>query len=171
MVNQNGGTNAPNTGIDAIETLVAEIPTCTLEQALAKFQGRRTPKTLAAARRMVAAKKRVKVPRHLLRELWRITWGWKIEWNQSPPGPTAQKTTGLLPGGNQSFEGEEMRVGDLTCKVKVNRPNGAAAEPLLAVLFYRGVAVGRIVHRYGEGYSPWMDNARVLGALAAFKTV
>ena len=40
----------PKTGIEAIETFVAEVPACTLEQALAKFQGRRTPKTLAAAR-------------------------------------------------------------------------------------------------------------------------
>ncbi len=42
-----------------------------------KLQGRKTPKAYAAARRIAAKKQRVKIPRHLVRQVWRTTGGWR----------------------------------------------------------------------------------------------
>ena len=62
--------------LDSVTTFVAELPGLPLAEALKKFQGKHTARTLAAARRMCGKKRQVKVPRNLLRQLWRITGGW-----------------------------------------------------------------------------------------------
>jgi len=155
------------TGIEAIETFVAEIPACTLEQALAKFHGRRTPKTLAAARRIVAAGKRVKIPRHLLRQLWRITGGWKglSEGNADcgnirPLDNPLEVTEFLETWGNNS-----IKTGDLNVVVEMQE----SSAPKMGVLLYRGVVVAKVASESGWSHLDytWNDPAKVRGALSA----
>lgn len=61
--------------LDSVTTFVAELPGLPLAEVLKKFQGKHTARTLAAARRM-CKKRQIKVPRNLIRQLWRITGGW-----------------------------------------------------------------------------------------------
>jgi hypothetical protein len=61
---------------EATKPFVAEINRQSLDEALAKFEGRRTWKTVLAAQRMAARKERVTIPAHTLRALWRLTGGW-----------------------------------------------------------------------------------------------
>lgn len=72
-----------------VQTLVVPLPQLAIADVIKKFQGRHTPRTLAAARRIRAKSKTIKIPRNLLRQLWRITGGWKLDqvkegWSDTP---------------------------------------------------------------------------------------
>lgn len=60
---------------DWVTTFEVEIDPPPLEERVNKFTGRKTSRTLQAARRM-NNKKRVKVPRNLMREAYRLMGGW-----------------------------------------------------------------------------------------------
>ena len=64
--------------IDSVTAFVAELPPMNMAEVIAeKFEGRVTRRTLCAAQRIVQKKKTKKVPRNILRQLWRLTGGWK----------------------------------------------------------------------------------------------
>lgn len=132
--------------IDSVTTFVAELPPPSLEEVLEKFQGRRTPRALAAARRICAKKRTVKVPRNLLRQLWRVTGGWKegsmkVGWDEEPD----ERWTSL-------------RLGDL---LVVFSPR--TDDRRVAMISYRGFRVARI----DQGYSSWLNYKKVNGAVEA----
>jgi len=57
---------------------VVELPPPSLEEILdEKFEGNRTPHTLAAARRIQAKPRCLRVPRNLMNQLWTLTGGWE----------------------------------------------------------------------------------------------
>lgn len=62
-------TTAPRP-IDAVQTFVATVPGLSLKEAVDKFQGHKTLRTLSAARRIAAKTVRVKIPRNLLRQFF-----------------------------------------------------------------------------------------------------
>ena len=78
--------------IDDLKTFEVEVAAPPLEKIVEKFAGRRTRKTIAAAQRVAAKKKKIKIPRNLLRALWRATGGWKeagrltLGWGNWPQG-------------------------------------------------------------------------------------
>lgn len=156
------------TGIEAIETFVAEIPACTLEQALAKFQGRRTPKTLAAARRMTTAKKRVKIPRHLLRQLWRITGGWMGLAKESADcgNIRAIDNQKAVKEFLEAWSGNTLKIGDLQVVIGIE-----SGFPGMSLLLYRGTPVAKVSASKGWDYRYiWQDPAAVRVALAGMAT-
>lgn len=55
---------------------LVQCPPPPLDRVLTKFEGRRTPKTFAAAKRIQKAGV-LRIPRNLLNTLYRITGGWK----------------------------------------------------------------------------------------------
>ncbi len=62
---------------EATKPFVAEVSAYSLEEALVKFSGRRTAKTVMAASRIAEKKHRVTIPAHFFRRLWSLTGGWK----------------------------------------------------------------------------------------------
>lgn len=69
---------ADQTGINSVTTLVVELPGPPVEEVLrTKFTGRWTPRTFAAACRISMKPQTVKVPAHLMRQIWALTGGWK----------------------------------------------------------------------------------------------
>lgn len=151
-----------NPTVDDVETLVVfSRQQETLEQALGKFQGRRTPKTLAAARRLVSKRKQVKVPRNLLRQLFRATGGWQL--NQLRPG-WAQLTP--------AADWKRLQFGDLVVGVSPV-PSGytEAQYPASrsAVLSYRGRKVAHIAGQWSDGQS-WLSGQKLAQAVKAVGT-
>jgi hypothetical protein len=75
--------------ISSVTTLVVELECPPPDELIRRFAGRHTGRTLAAVRRIRTKKETVKVPRNLLRQLWRLTGGWKKEfspgWGRSVP--------------------------------------------------------------------------------------
>ena len=72
---------ADQVSISSVTTLVVELLGPPADEVLkAKFAGRHTAKSLAAARRIAAKRQTVKVPAHLMRQIWRITGGWRQPW-------------------------------------------------------------------------------------------
>lgn len=111
--------------INSVTTFVAELQGLPVEEVLRiKFTGRHTARSLAAARRISAKRQRVKVPAHLMRQLWRITGGWVEDrlaagWHSNPGSGSVVVRVG----------------GDLSL---ILRPD----YPSTAFLKYRGYKVG-----------------------------
>lgn len=131
--------------IQDIKTVEFSRPPLDLGEVLDKFQGKRTSRTLAAARRMRAAKHTVKLPRNLLRQLFRVTGGWqnplKEGWNNTTPD-TGWKV---------------LQVGDLELIIQNQSGGNNFYNGLLR---YRGLPVARI-----DSY--WNDQAKLRGAVQA----
>lgn len=134
--------------IDSVTTFVATGICRTIEEVVASFGGRHTPRTLAAARRIRAAEanRGIKVPCNLLRQLWRATGGWK---------------EGALKSGWGNMKPDEgwkvVKFGDLEV---IMSPASNSYRP--AILKYRGLPVARV----GEGYGDWLDVKLVSGMAA-----
>lgn len=141
--------------IDSVTTFVAELPGEPVQKVLAeKFQGNKTWRTLSAARRIAAKKCVVKVPRNLMRQLWRITGGWQagypqVGWGNNDPTPSTDRR------GNTTYW-KAVTLGELTA---IFNPGSDYAP---CVLLYRGMQVGRIADWNG-----WVSRERALGAAKA----
>ncbi len=136
--------------IDSVTTFVAEIEKPSIELVIAKFQGKHTLRTLAAARRIRGKKERVKIPRNLLRQLFRGTGGWndnclKPGWPSDVPS-SAKKVT----------------IGDLTVSMWDTTSGRSSGYPG-AALEYRG---RKAAHVPAEWRS-WRDDNKAKGFLAA----
>ena len=138
--------DAPKITIDSVTTFVAELPGPPLAAALGKFQGRRSGRTLAAARRISAVKTRVKIPRNLLRQLFRLTGGFdpaKLKVHTTPP-----------PERNGGYK--EILIGDLG--VVMGEALCSSYGPR-AWFRFRGQWVAEL--RVSDTYSaPWLDKAK-----------
>lgn len=151
-----------NPTIYSVTTFVAEIEQPGIQEFLQKFQGSKTARTLNAARRMRAKKNVVKVPRNLLRQLWRITGGWKetkmkAGWADMNTQPDTSSRSGTK-------YWRAVVVGDL---IALFGHDGTSYTPCL--LLYRGQKVARI---QGEGYyeNPWINEAIAKGTMIALGT-
>lgn len=131
--------------IEDIKTTEFPRPAQELGLVLEKFQGKRTSRTLAAARRIRAAKNTMKLPRNLLRQLFRVTGGWKNPlkegWNNTTPDSGWRV----------------LQVGDL--ELIIQNQNGGN-NFYNGVLRYRGLPVARI-----DNY--WNDQVKLRGAIQA----
>lgn len=139
--------------INSVTTFVAEVHRHTLADALAKFAGRHTPRTLRAAQRVAAKKTRVKIPRNLLRQVWRLTGGWK-DGHLLPGWPPEEK----IQGGQLPW----IQVGGLEVFFCLDPQNQGRLRA--ALLRFRGLQIAGV--RYNQagdyaGYSTWRDEARV----------
>ena len=79
--------------IESVEAFEAHLPGLSFEQALEKIPGRRSLRKEQAARRLANKTRKVKIPRNLLRRLWRMTGGWAPNsiqpgWNWPGGDPT-----------------------------------------------------------------------------------
>ena len=124
--------------LDSVTTFVAELPGLPLAEALKKFQGKHTARTLAAARRMGAKKRQVKIPQNLRRQLWRITGGW----HQWQPAPKVEGTPEKV-----------IRVGDIELRLHKN------GRHEYNYVFYRARCVAYVEY--------WRDGNRLSGAFAS----
>lgn len=123
--------------INSVTTFVAAIEKPAIGIVLKGFTGNQTPRTLAAARRIRAKKEKVKIPRNLLRQLWRITGGWnegrlQTGWGSQTGEPTSSRSTGT-----QYWKA--VKLGDL---MAIMSHDGNSYLPCL--LLYRGKKVARL---------------------------
>lgn len=142
--------------IDQIKTLVVELQTETLASALKKFQGRRTPRTVAAARRIAAKSNRVKIPRNLLRQLFRLTGGFN---------PAHFKAGTEKWNINNDWETIAVKIGDLevvACRKKSDQALSCNYGPHVWFL-YRGALVGRATCDCNSPF--WLDRDRATGGI------
>lgn len=131
-----------------VKTFVAELPAPTMQEILqTKFQGRKTTKTLAAARRIAKHKRTVKVPRNLLRKLFMITGGWVDEALTTKPIFDYK----IYP---------KFEIGDLTVYANVTQDSWY----FTVFLVYRGVYVASIGH-YGNPNKGWQNKSGAFNAL------
>lgn len=99
--------------IDSVTTFVAVLPGDTLEKILVeKFQGKKTPRTLAAARRIQAKKQVVKIPRNLLRQLWRTIGGWYPQYMKAGGWDQISRSS--------SYTYSQVTIGDLKVIVQTS---------------------------------------------------
>ena len=131
------------TSVKDVTTLVVTLPPPPLEEVIKKFSGVHTPKTLAAARRLVKKTVTVKIPRNLMREVFRITGGWKNSDNW--------KATDFVLNNDVKFY---IEVGDLKLFLR---------SDYYVYLMYRGRLVAEI-----ENYSDWVEYRKVV---IPFKTI
>jgi hypothetical protein len=133
--------------IDLVTTFVAEPTGLSLEESLKKFQGRRTLRTVAAARRITAKKRKVKIPRNLLRQLFRLTGGWKPDQIQANTEVPSEKNLRLVVVGDLEaiFELEDRLYYGPTVWLR-----------------YRGRLVAKI--KNGQYDQPWLDAKKAVGA-------
>ena len=131
--------------INSVTTFVAELPGFPLSSALKKFQGSQSLRTLAAARRIAAKKVRVKIPRNLLRQLWRFTGGFKmgaVKASVEEPLPTKDRS------GNITGPLVAVRLGDLEAVFRLG--NDGYYGPA-CWLRYRGQQVGILTSANDQG--------------------
>lgn len=140
---------ADQRGLSSVTTFVAELPGMPVEEVLrTKFAGNRTARTYAAASRISAKRRTVKVPAHLMRQLWSITGGWG----------EGKLVAGWSASGEPNVGWLLIEIGDL--KVYLNQHHGD-----FCALQYRGHKVGSFSR---NGGSPWVSKE---AALAAFKAL
>lgn len=149
---------AENPTIASVTTFVAELPGLPLSSALKKFEGRHGLRTLAAARRIAAKKVRVKIPRNLLRQLWRFTGGFKmgaIKASVEEPVPTKDRQ------GNVTGPLVAVRLGDLEAVFRLGSDGyyGPACW-----LRYRGQQVGILTSANDNGC--WLGKGAAVEATA-----
>lgn len=72
--------------LSVVKALIVEIPALPLSATLEKFSGHHSLRTLSAAQRMAAKKRKIKIPRNPLLGLYKATGGWEtVESCVSPP--------------------------------------------------------------------------------------
>lgn len=149
---------AEQPSIDSVTTFVAELPGQSLALALKKFEGPQSLRTLAAARRIAAKKVRVKIPRNLLRQLWRFTGGFQmgaIKASAEEPAPTKNKS------GNVTGPLVAVRLGDLEAVFRIG-DDAYYGPPCW--LRYRGQQVGIITSANDKGC--WLGKGAAVEATA-----
>jgi len=131
--------------IDSVTTFVAELPGISLSEEMKKFQGKKTAKSLAAARRIAAKKKIVKIPRNLLRKLYRVTGGFHVE-----------RIEPLSKGVEfeEDIERQAVKLGGLL----------AIFNGTTCTLKYNGVFAAKISGGWNGG---WLDEKRVRGVASS----
>lgn len=146
--------------IGDIKTFSAKIQTETLDSALKKFGGRRSIRTVQAARRIAGKKRDIKIPRNLLRQLFRLTGGFRQEQFVVPANLDY-----LYDRGNRDdYKPVAIKIGDLEVVfLKDNRGSLRTNYGPMAWLFFRGKLVASTS---GNNYC-WLDNNRVGGAVAS----
>jgi len=148
--------------IGDIKTFLAKVPTETLESALKKFQGQRTISTVLAARRIAGAKRDVKIPRNLLKQLFRLTGGFKQE-QITAPEESSRDLGYYLAGDNQGkYKALALKIGELeTVFVEDNRGYLETNYGPKAWFFYRRKLVACTS---GKNYC-WLEDKQVNGAV------
>jgi len=144
--------------IDAVQTLVCTIPGAPLADVLKTFQGRRSDRTVAAARRIGAKPRTVKVPRNLLRQLFRLTGGWK-----EGQGEGWQACGETPPTDNRNVRYTSLRVGDMEVVFYLDSCYAPAAW-----ICYRRTFCAKLSPDYQK--ERWLDKAKVAAAVASLGT-
>ena len=140
---------AVDSGLSSVTTFVAELPGLPVEEVLrTKFTGWYTPRSYAAACRISAKRRIVKVPAHLMRQLWRITGGWGDGRLISGWGSSGEPQVGWW----------AVEIGDLRVYLNSHQTNYCSLQ-------YRGHKVGSFSM---INASPWVSRE---AALAAFKAL
>ena len=124
--------------IDSVTTFVAELSLVSTKNALEGLQGRHTVRSLQAARRIAAQKKTVKIPRNLLRQLFRGTWGFKMEAIKASTEPPRTTT------GRADHQLWTVQLGDLVVVAKTTE-DGYYNHGPSCWLQYRGQWVAQII--------------------------
>lgn len=145
--------------IGDVKTFSAKVQTENLDSALEKFLGRRTIRTVQAARRIAATNRDVKIPRNLMRQLFRLTGGFKQEHLVAPKNDPFKDYNYYM---KNDYNPIAIKLGDLEVvffeddKRRLKTNYGP-----LAWLFFRGKLVARTS---GNNYC-WLDDNRVSGAV------
>lgn len=154
----------PTAAPPKVTTFLAERPPMNPAEALAKVGGKPTVRALRAAARIAAKKRGTKIPGHLLRQLSRLTGGWKADCLKQSAG----KYVGCS-AGERKFH--VLRLGDL--EVRFAADFGTYAP--VAYLLFRNALLGRIggSESYAIVYNDdvWLDKKKLLALVAMLPTV
>ncbi len=134
-----------------VTTFVAVLPGLPLEEVMKKFSGQRTPRTLAAARRIAAKKREIKIPANLLKKLHRLVGGFDFS---------------KIKNERQKFKAESYAANNKMYKIVIGdlevviRPN----DYVYALLYYRGINCAYLGYSGWQDQEPWRDKGVVRGA-------
>jgi len=129
--------------IESVEAFVAEFPKLKVTEIIQdKFVGRVTHRTIQAAQRIAASRRTIKVPRNILRRLWRLTGGWEEGILTSAYGKMLEA---------ESFS--VLPIGDAEILWPYTNKNTSEA-----CLVYRGIPV---LHIFANRDHSWKDESRV----------
>lgn len=141
-----------------IKTFSAKIQTENLESALKKFQGRRTISTVQAARRIAGATREIKIPRNLLKQLFRLTGGFQQE-NFIIINKSSKED--LL---RSDYKNVAIKIGDLDVVFQKDSSGRLRTNNGPRVwLFFRGVLVASDPNTWDKKL--WLEERRVGGAV------